>query len=109
MVIWGSTSGILERDLPLVSSLGDWGFVAKTALAAGDGERLRLNKVWAEDDLGLMVERVWYLSGVPKNFLDSSAKETNLGFFNVEVAGQSLSTTRAALSLLICNFFNESY
>ena len=67
-------------------------------LKAGDGERFRpLSALFAEG-ARFFLNR----SGVPKNFLFSSAIETNLGLFTtVALDGHSLSAIWAAFSLLI--------
>ena len=81
--------------------MGDCGIVANIAfLTMGDGERLRPPTRFAstEDDLGFFLN----LSGVPKNFLFSSAIETNFGFTTAAFEGHNLSTIWAAFSLLIC-------
>ena len=77
----------LVRDL--VSNFGDWASVGMMIRrTAGEGERPR---TWprkcasADDDLGCLARR--NRSGVLKNFLFSSAKETNLGFLRVDPDG----------------------
>ena len=97
----------LVRDL--VNNFGDWASVTGMIMRRtdGEGERPRLWPRWlarksasAEEDRGFLARR--NRSGVLKNFLFSSAKETNLGFLRVDPAGQRRWTIRAACSFVIC-------
>ena len=94
----------LHLVLDLVNNFGDWASVGMMMRRTdGEGERPRWfarKSASADDDLGFLARR--NRSGVLKNFLFSSAKDTNLGFFRVDPAGQRRWTIRAACSLVIC-------
>ena len=109
----GSPVWWLHLVRPRVKSCGECGIVkvvkAVMALFAGiegEGERFRRppirkprSAVSAEDDLGFLLN----LSGVPKNFLFSSAIETYFGLMELWpiFEGHNLSTICAAFSFEI--------
>ena len=95
--------------LDLVNNFGDWasvtGIIIRRTLGEGERPRMAPRKcASADDDLGFRARR--NRSGVLKNFLFSSAKDTNLGFFRVDPAGHRRCTIRAACSLEIWRKIN---
>ena len=99
----------LHLVLDLVNNFGDWasvtGIISRRTLGEGERPRMAPRKcASADDDLGFRARR--NRSGVLKNFLFSSAKDTNLGFFRVDPAGHRRCTIRAACSLEIWRKIN---